>query len=64
MLFFRECLGQAGEDLEMLFCGIGRNDQADHQCDGLVVNRVKIQTLTQAQYRSLRFTDAIEPAVG
>ena len=56
--------GPGWRDLKVLFCGIGGNDQADNQRDGLVVNRVKIQTLAQAQYGSLRFTDAIEPAVG
>ena len=48
----------------MMFRGIGGDDQPDHECDGLVVDRIKIQPLAQTKYRSQRLTDAIEPPVG
>ena len=48
----------------MLFRGIGGGDPPDHECDGLVVDRIQIQPLAQTKYRSQRLTDAIEPPVG
>jgi len=48
----------------VLFRGIGGDDQSDHLCDGLVIDRIKFQPPAQPKYRSQRLTDTIEPPVG